>query len=94
MMEITDPCNWINELAAIHWAFIQDLERVRQHRKRPVDKLLRVAHCLAQVSASYLKVIEAQAVYQEVPELRERLATLQAHQRNGHDPVTDRAPEA
>jgi hypothetical protein len=92
MMETTEISNHINELCEILWGFISHLDRVR-HTKKPaaVDKVLRVSHAIAQLSGAYLKAVEAQALYQEVPELRERLATLQAHQRNGHGTLTDRA---
>lgn len=85
MPETPETSNRITALADILWGFIQDLERVRHQKRKPsVDKVLRVAHAVSQLSAAYLKVAEADVVFREVPDLQERIRQLAAST-NGHE---------
>ena len=73
------------ELCEILWGFILDLERVRHVKRRPsLEKLLRVAHAVSQLSGAYLKAAEADAVLASVPTLQAQVQQLLAESRNGH----------
>ena len=77
--------NRIAELGEILWAHIRDLDRVRFLKRPPsLDRRLKVAHALGQLSAAYLKVMEADAVMATVPTLQEQVHQLQREARNGH----------
>jgi len=58
---------------------------VRHLKRKPsVEKLLRVAHAVAQLSGAYLKAAEAEAVMATVPELKAQVQQLLTESRNGH----------
>jgi hypothetical protein len=79
-------------LAEILWGFIQDMDKVRHWKRKPsLDKLLRVAHAVSQLSGAYVKVTEAG----EIAALEARLAAVEAllqGSTNGHH--EGRAPQA
>jgi hypothetical protein len=77
----------IDALEDIIWGFIQDLAKVQALKKRPsLEQRLKVAHAVSQLSASFLKVAEAKAVFSTVPDLQAQLRQLAAT--NGHaDPA-------
>jgi hypothetical protein len=75
----------IAELGEILWGHIQQLDKYRHMRKRqPLTTKLRVAHAISQLSASYLKVVEADAALHAVPELQTQLQEVLRTSRNGH----------
>jgi hypothetical protein len=75
----------IAELADILWAHIRGLDQVRLLKRPPsLDRRLKVAHALGQLSAAYLKVVEADAVMAAVPTLQAQVQQLLAESRNGH----------
>jgi hypothetical protein len=77
--------NRTTELCEILWGYIQDFERVRHLKKRPsLDKLLRVAHAVSQLTGAYLKAAEAEAVLGSVPALQAQVQELLRESRNGH----------
>jgi len=77
--------NRIAELADILWGHIQELDRYRFMKKRqPLDCKLKIAHAVSQLSAAYLKVVEADAVMAAVPTLQAQVHQLLRESRNGH----------
>jgi hypothetical protein len=75
----------IAELADILWGHIQELDKYRFMKKRqPLDRKLKIAHAVSQLSAAYLKVVEADAVMAAVPTLQAQVQQLLAESRNGH----------
>jgi hypothetical protein len=76
--------NRIAELAEILWGHIRELDRYRFMKKRqPLDRKLKIAHAVSQLSAAYLKVVEADAVMASVPTLQAQVKQLLAESRNG-----------
>ena len=85
MADEAEKTQRIAELADILWAHIRDLDQVRRLKRRPsLERRLKVAHAIGQLSAAYLKVAEADAVMAEVPTLKTQVQQLLAESRNGH----------
>jgi hypothetical protein len=79
MPETNESANDIRNLREILWGHIHTLDRVRGFKRRPsVDKYLRVAHGIAQLSGVLLKVIEVETKVVEQSDLEARLDELEA----------------
>jgi hypothetical protein len=84
----------IAELRDILWAHIHDLDQVRLLKRRPsLERRLKVVHALSQLSASYLKVVEVDAVLEAVPALQAQVQQLrqlvaESQHGNGHPTPT------
>jgi hypothetical protein len=74
------------ELGEIVWRCILDLERVYHLRKRPsLERRLKVAHAMAQLSGAYLKVAEAADLSARLAQLEAVVEGLRHHEgSNGH----------
>jgi hypothetical protein len=84
MPDNTENPSRIAELRDILWGHIQDLDQVRRLKKRPsLERRLKVVHALSQLSASYLKVVEVDAVLEAVPALEAQVQELIRASRNG-----------
>jgi hypothetical protein len=89
MSDDTENPRRIAELREILWAHIQDLDQVRRLKRRPsLERRLKVVHALSQLSASYLKVVEVNAVLETVPELQAQMQEVLRASRNGHRHTT------
>ena len=83
-MDLENP-NRIEALGEIIWGHIVDLDRTRFQRKRPsLEMRIKVGHAVGQLSAAYLRVVEADAVMAAVPTLQAQVQQLLAESRNGH----------
>jgi hypothetical protein len=80
----TENPHRITALCGILWGHILDLDAVRSQRKRPsLERRLKVAHAVSQLSGAYLKAAEADAVLNAVPALQEQVQELLRASRNG-----------
>jgi len=81
------------DLQCILWTLIREVEdRVFEPQAEPLmlDDLLRIAHAMAQLSGSYLKVCEVATLEQGMQDMEALVQSLQAS-RNGNGHITPTA---